>query len=195
MSYGASYYFWAIYGTEIDVPAFLNKLVGLGYEVGKAYYRSGSVQVEPLPGGHAARRVYEEGEVRVYVDTARWAVGVSGEGYHLTARGVADVSRAFMELSFPEPPRAEFHVSLGFSGENCRRGVVKIADLEMAVDGFVLTAGSPQGGEGVYAAVNPAGGGRYILYVVVGGGWSYVVTYMKRIGDVLNGIVQYVTCR
>ncbi|ABL87372.1 hypothetical protein Pisl_0190 [Pyrobaculum islandicum DSM 4184] len=191
--YSSSYLFWAIYGSEVDIPAFLNKLVGLGYEVGKAYYRSGSIQVEPLPGGYAARRVYEEGEVKIYIDTARWAVGTSGDNYQLTMRGVADISRAFIELSFPEPPRAEFHTSIGLKAENCRRQTVKIGDVEMAVDGYILTTGQPQGGEGIYIAITPTGGGRYIAYIIVGGSWSYVVTYAKRIGDIINGAIHFFT--
>jgi len=109
-------------------------------------------------------------------------------------RGIADVSRALMELSMPEPPRAELHVSFGLAGEDCRKEKVSISGIEFVRTGLVLMSGEPQGGEGIYVSVTPVGTGRYMAYLVVGGGWQYVLSHMKRIGDLLNSLVGYFVC-
>ncbi|KUO88250.1 MAG: hypothetical protein AT715_07785 [Thermoproteus sp. JCHS_4] len=192
--YGISYVYWLVYGSSLDLPAILGRLVGLGYEIGRAGYREGAVYLDPLPGGYAARRVYEEGIVYLLADLQRGALGVFSEGYGLLNRGIADVSRALMELSMPEPPRAELHVSFGLAGEDCRKEKVSISGIEFVRTGLVLMSGEPQGGEGIYVSVTPVGTGRYMAYLVVGGGWQYVLSHMKRIGDLLNSLVGYFVC-
>ncbi|PLC63159.1 hypothetical protein B7L68_06520 [Thermoproteus sp. CP80] len=192
--YGISYIYWLVYGSSLDLPAILGRLVGLGYEIGRAGYREGAVYLDPLPGGYAARRVYEEGIVYLLADLQRGALGVFSEGYGLLNRGIADVSRALMELSMPEPPRAELHVSFGLAGEDCRKEKVSISGIEFVRTGLVLMSGEPQGGEGIYVSVTPVGTGRYMAYLVVGGGWQYVLSHMKRIGDLLNSLVGYFVC-
>ncbi|MFP3251795.1 MAG: hypothetical protein RXO32_08735 [Thermoproteus sp.] len=194
MIYGISYIYWLVYGSSLDLPAILGRLVGLGYEIGRAGYREGAVYLDPLPGGYAARRVYEEGIVYLLADLQRGALGVFSEGYGLLNRGIADVSRALMELSMPEPPRAELHVSFGLAGEDCRKEKVSISGIEFVRTGLVLMSGEPQGGEGIYVSVTPVGTGRYMAYLVVGGGWQYVLSHMKRIGDLLNSLVGYFVC-
>ncbi|MFP3168529.1 MAG: hypothetical protein RXQ56_03920 [Thermoproteus sp.] len=194
MIYGISYVYWLVYGSSLDLPAILGRLVGLGYEIGRAGYREGAVYLDPLPGGYAARRVYEEGIVYLLADLQRGALGVFSEGYGLLNRGIADVSRALMELSMPEPPRAELHVSFGLAGEDCRKEKVSISGIEFVRTGLVLMSGEPQGGEGIYVSVTPVGTGRYMAYLVVGGGWQYVLSHMKRIGDLLNSLVGYFVC-
>jgi len=191
---GISYVYWLVYGSSLDLPAILGRLVGLGYEIGRAGYREGAVYLDPLPGGYAARRVYEEGIVYLLADLQRGALGVFSEGYGLLNRGIADVSRALMELSMPEPPRAELHVSFGLAGEDCRKEKVSISGIEFVRTGLVLMSGEPQGGEGIYVSVTPVGTGRYMAYLVVGGGWQYVLSHMKRIGDLLNSLVGYFVC-
>jgi hypothetical protein len=194
MIYGISYVYWLVYGSSLDLPAILGRLVGLGYEIGRAGYREGAAYLDPLPGGYAARRVYEEGIVYLLADLQRGALGVFSEGYGLLNRGIADVSRALMELSMPEPPRAELHVSFGLAGEDCRKEKVSISGIEFVRTGLVLMSGEPQGGEGIYVSVTPVGTGRYMAYLVVGGGWQYVLSHMKRIGDLLNSLVGYFVC-
>ncbi|MGC8583825.1 MAG: hypothetical protein ACP5MH_08855 [Thermoproteus sp.] len=194
MIYGLSYTYWFIYGTNFDLPAVLGKLVGLGYEVGHATYREGMLHLDPLPGGYAARRVYEEGIVYLLADVQRGALGVYSDSLNILNRGVADVSRALMELSMPEPPRAELHVSFGFPGNDCRSEKVSIAGEEFVKTGIVLISGEPQGGEGIYISITPLGGGRYMTYLIVGGGWQYVVSHMKRIGDLVNSLLAYFNC-
>jgi hypothetical protein len=194
MIYGISYVYWLVYGSSLDLPAILGRLVGLGYEIGRAGYREGAVYLDPLPGGYAARRVYEEGIVYLLADLQRGALGVFSEGYGLLNRGIADVSRALIELSMPEPPRAELHVSFGLAGEDCRKEKVSISGIEFVRTGLVLMSGEPQGGEGIYVSVTPVGTGRYMAYLVVGGGWQYVLSHMKRIGDLLNSLVGYFVC-
>lgn len=194
MIYGISYVYWLVYGSSLDIPAILGRLVGLGYEIGHAGYRGGEVYLDPLPGGYAARRVYEEGIVYLLADLGRGALGVFSEGYGLLNRGVADVSRALMELSMPESPRAELHVSFGLAGEDCRKEKVSISGIEFVKTGLVLINGKPQGGEGIYISVTPVGTGRYVAYLVVGGGWRYVLSHMKRVGDLLNALVNYFAC-
>ena len=194
MIYGISYVYWLIYGSSLDLPAILGRLVGLGYEVGRVGYREGVVYLDPLPGGYAARRVYEDGVVYLLADLQRGALGVFGEGYDLLNRGVADVSRALIELSMPEPPRAELHVSFGLGGSDCRKEKITFSGIEFVKTGLVLIHGEPQGGEGVFVSVTPMGKDRYMTYLMIGGGWQYVVSHMKRIGDILNSLVNYFIC-
>lgn len=195
MIYGAGYLFWAIYGTSFDVPAVLLKLVGLGYEVGRAAYREGGVKLEPLPGGYAARRDYEEGAVYILADLNRWALGVYAERADLLSRGVADLSRAYMELSIPEPPRAELHISFGLAASDCRSEKVAIGGVEFEKTGLVLRHGDIEGGDGVYISITPTGAGRYLFYMLAGGKWGHVVKYMRDAGDLVREVVAYFTCR
>jgi len=113
--YSSSYLFWFIYGGEFDPPAVLSELVGLGYEVAKTSFREGFIYVDTLPGGYAGRRVYEEGDVYLLANLQRGALGVTADKYQLAMWGIADVSRSLMELSVPEPPRAEFQTYLAQS--------------------------------------------------------------------------------
>lgn len=193
--YGLSYLYWFIYGASIDLPAVLAKLVGLGYEIGRATYREGLVHLEPLPDGSAAKRVYEDGTVYVFADLNKGALGVYAESYNLVNRGVADLSRAFAELSAPEPPRAELHISFGFSGNDCRSEKVVLAGEEFVKTGLVLVSGKPQGGEGIYISITPTGDGRYIAYIIIGGGWQYTVSRLKRAGDLINSLLAFFNCK
>ncbi|CCC80715.1 hypothetical protein [Thermoproteus tenax] len=192
--YSSSYLYWFIYGGEFDVPAVLGKLVGLGYEVARAGYREGYVYLDPLPGGYAGRRVYEEGDVYLLANMQRGALGVAADKYQLVMRGAADVSRAIMELAMPEPPRAEFHASLGATLDYCRAEQVKLADVELQKSGMILTAGEPQGGDGIYISVNPMGGRRYMVYAIIGGRWGYVAEHAKRVNDLLSAVLSYISC-
>ena len=191
--YSSSYLFWFIYGGEFDLPAVLSKLVGLGYEVAKTGFREGFIYVDPLPGGYAGRRVYEEGDVYLLANLQRGALGVTADKYQLAMWGVADVSRALMELSMPEPPRAEFQTSMGVTLNFCREKV-KIGGVEFERSGAILTSGELQGGDGIYLSLNPMSGNRYLLFVSVGGRWSYVVEHAKRINDVVAAALARLSC-
>ncbi|AFA38947.1 MAG: hypothetical protein QXI18_02100 [Nitrososphaerota archaeon] len=193
--YGLSYFYWFIYGTNLDLPAVLGKLVGLGYEIGRATYRGGLVHLEPLPDGSAAKRVYEDGVVQIFADLNKGALGVYAESYNLVNRGVADLSRALAELSAPEPPRAELHISFGFSGNDCRSEKLVLAGEDFVKTGLVLVSGKPQGGEGIYILITPAGDGRYITYIVIGGGWQYTISRLKRAGDLINSLLALFNCK
>ncbi len=91
-----------------------------------------------------------------------------------------------MELSVPEPPRAEFQTSLGVTLNFCREKV-KIGGVEFEKSGVILTSGELQGGDGVYLSENPMGGDCYLFFVSVGGRWGYVVEHAKSINDVGAG--------
>jgi len=192
--YSSSYLFWFIYGGEFDVPAVLKKLVGLGYEVAKTGFREGFIYIDPLSGGYAGRRIYEDGDVYLLVNLQRGALGVTSDNYQLTMRGVADVSRALMELSMPEPPRAEFQVSLGVTLQFCKTQI-ELGGVEFKENGVILTSGEPQGGDGIYLSLNPMGGNRYLLFISVGGRWGYVVDLARRVNDLITAALTKLACR
>ncbi|MEM1889842.1 MAG: hypothetical protein QW680_08550 [Pyrobaculum sp.] len=194
MTYGAGYTFWSIFGTSIDIPAVLLKLVGLGYEVAKAIYRDGGIYIEPLPGGFAARRVFEDGVVYVTVDLNKWAVGAFADSLPLLNRAVGDLARAYIELSMPEPPRAELYISFGFAASDCRSEKIYISGVEFEKTGLVLRHGDTEGGDGIYISITPLGRGRQIFYLMAGGRWSFVVEYLKRVGDYVRAVLTYYTC-
>ncbi len=194
MIYGVSYLFWAIYGTSFDLPAVLGRLVGLGYEVGRATYREGFIHLEPLPGGYAARRVYEDGTVYVLADLQRGAVGVYADIYPVFTRGLAELTRALNEAQLPEPARTEFAVAFGHRGRDCRSEKVKLADVEFVKSGFVLIHGEPQEGEGIQIALTPVDGSRYIGYIAIRGRWQFTIPHIYRINDLINAAVNYLNC-
>ncbi|MEL9990625.1 MAG: hypothetical protein QXP98_00225 [Thermoproteus sp.] len=192
MIYGKQHVFWLIYGTDFDLPAVLAKLVGLGYEIARSGYREGYVYLDPLPGGYAARRVYEEGEVRLLANLQRGALGVVAEEHQLMLRGVADVFRALSELKIGEPPRVELHVTFGFVGSLKESGEIDAGDLKLKRAGLYATYGDPHTGDGVLLSISPLGPQRYMAYVLIGGRWEFVIGYARRVWELASNILKSV---
>lgn len=190
--YGKSHVFWAVYGADVDLPAILLKLVGLGYEVARSGFREGRIYLDPLPGGYAGLRRYAEGAVYLLANLDRGAVGVSAEEHGLLIRGMADLSRALGELQMPEPPRAELHVSFAVVGRLREGGGWEVGDVKLYRAGLYAVHGDPQGGEGIFISIGPMGAERYLTYVVVGGRWGYVVSLARRIWDLLAQLLSQV---
>jgi hypothetical protein len=192
--YSSTYLFWLVYGSALDVPAVLRGLVRLGYEVARSGFREGRVYVDALPGGYAGRRVYEEGEVYLLVDLPRGALGVTADKHQLAMRGAADLSRVLSELSVPEPPRAEFNVSLGVVMSACGEERVEMAGVVFDRRGHVLVSGEPQGGNGIYLSVNPLGGDRYLVFASISGKWGYVIEHAKRVNEIVWALLARISC-
>jgi len=188
--YGKQHVFWLIYGTEVDLPAILAKLVGLGYEVAKSGYREGVVYFDPLPGGYAAVRRYEEGDVYLLANLQRGAIGVVAEDFLLLKRGLADLSRALIELKIGEPPRAELHISFGIHGRLREGGEVKVGDTEFRKSGVYLTAGTPFNGDGVFVSISPLGVERLLFYLIVSGSWAFVISRLNTIYDIISQLLR-----
>jgi len=188
--YGKQHVFWLIYSTEIDLPAILTKLVGLGYEVAKSGYREGVAYFDPLPGGYAAIRRYEDGDVYLLANLQRGAIGVVAEDFLLLKRGLADLSRALMELKMGEPPRAELHVSFGVHGKLREGGGVKVGDVEFHKSGVYLTAGTPFSGDGIFVSISPLGVERLLFYLIVSGSWTFVISKLNNIYDLISQLLR-----
>lgn len=192
MIYNKEHILWLIYGSDFDLPAVLLKLVGLGYEVARSGYREGYVYLDPLPGGYAARRVYEEGEVRLLANLQRGALGIVAEEHQLMLRGVADVFRALSELKMGEPPRVELHVTFGFVGELKESGEIDTGDFKLKRTGLYATYGDPHTGDGVLLSISPLGPQRYLVYLIVGGKWEFVLSHARRVWDFIANILKSV---
>ncbi len=73
---GLTITFWAVYSTNIDLSSFLERLVGLGYSVGKVYtIPGGDYYIEYLSDGSLARKSTNEGSIRIIYDSGRKALG------------------------------------------------------------------------------------------------------------------------
>lgn len=190
--YGKGHVFWAVYGADVDIPAILLKLVGLGYEVARSGYREGKLYLDPLPGGYIGIRRYGEGNVYLLANLERGALGVSAEEYNVLMRGIADLSRALGELQMPEPPRTELHVSFAFTGRLRDAAKWEVGGVELKKAGLYAVHGDPQGGEGVFVSIGPLGSERYLAYIIVGGRWGYVVSLAKRIWELVSQLLRIV---
>jgi len=94
---GLSLVHWSIYSTVFDLPSVLNKLIGLGYSVGKAQFVSGDVVVEYLVdeamNNIIAKRRFENDTIKVLHDGGRRAIGIMSSSKDSLTVGLAELYR------------------------------------------------------------------------------------------------------
>lgn len=186
--YGLSIYFWAVYSVDVDLPSFLNKLVGLGYTVAEATYSAGTLSVKYLPDGSLATKKTELGTITLLYDEGRKAIGVVGSNRDLVSLGLADMTRALNEARIPEPVVTELYISFGESMTIPQKRAMKVLGYDLKEGGTVLYWGDPQS-ETVYLTVSPSGPNKVVVVLIVRGKWEMTLMFLNNFHTVVNEVI------
>ena len=186
--YGLSIYFWAVYSVDVDLPSFLNKLVGLGYTVAEAHYSAGTLSVKYLPDGSLATKKTDTGTITMLYDEGRKAIGVVGNNRDLVSLGVAEMTRALNEARIPEPVMTELYISFGEAITLSPKRGMKLLDYELKEGGTILYWGDPQS-ETVYLTVSPSGPNKVVVVLLVRGNWGLTTMFLNNFSTVVNEIL------
>lgn len=179
---GLSITFWAIYSTDIDLPAVLSRLVGLGYVVAKAYFVNGKPMVDLLADGSLAYKSTNHGPIRMLYDNSRKAVGVFASNTDLALTGVTELYRSLRDANVPEPPITELSVSYEDSLTICGNRGFEFMNMKLEERGTVLMWGEPQG-RNMYIVITPIAQGKSLVLIGVRGEWGLTTQVLKRLGD------------
>ena len=180
---GLTITFWAVYSTNVDLPSFLERLVGLGYAVGRAYtIPGGDYYIEYLGDGSLARKNTNEGPIRILYDSGRKALGVIAPNRDLSVVGLAEFYRALSEAKIPEPPITELFISYTDNIQICPNRSLRYMNMELSERGTTLLWGEPQG-KSMYVMITPVSNDRSLVMIGARGEWGFTIGILRNINE------------